>query len=101
MKAVLIEDETTALFSLKEILRENNVVDMEVLAEMDSVRESVVYFKEHPHPDIIFMDIMLADGIAFKIFEQVEIHAPVIFTTAYDEYALQAFQVVSIDYLNR
>ena len=99
MKAVIIEDETTALFSLKEILRQNTVVDIEILAEMDSISDSIAYFNDNPHPDIIFMDIMLSDGIAFSIFEQVDIHAPVIFTTAYDEYALQAFQVVSIDYL--
>lgn len=99
MKAVIIEDETTALYNLKAILKEINLVQIEVVAEMDSIAESIAYFQQHPSPDIIFMDIMLADGIAFRIFEQVEIHAPVIFTTAYDEYALQAFQVVSIDYL--
>lgn len=99
MKVVIIEDETTALYNLKAILKEINMMEMEVVAEIDSVAESVAYFRNHPSPDLIFMDIMLADGIAFRIFEQVEIHSPVIFTTAYDAYALQAFQVVSIDYL--
>lgn len=99
MNAVVIEDETTALYCLRDILKENEVEDIRIISEMDSVRESVDYFTSNPPPDIIFMDIMLADGIAFDIFEQVEIHAPVIFTTAYDEYALQAFQVISIDYL--
>ena len=99
MKAVIIEDETTAVNSLKAILAQNTVTPIEVIAELESIEESVEFFRTSPHPDIIFMDIHLADGSAFKIFEQVEIDAPVVFTTAYDEYALQAFQVSSIDYL--
>ncbi len=99
MKAIIIEDETTAVNSLKEVLLQNTVIPIEVIAELDSIEESVAFFKNENQPDIIFMDIHLADGLAFKIFEQVEINAPVIFTTAYDEYALQAFQVSSIDYL--
>ena len=89
MKAVIIEDETTAVNSLKAILAQNTVTQIEVIAELESIEESVDFFRTSPHPDIIFMDIHLADGSAFKIFEQVEI----------DEYALQAFQVSSIDYL--
>ncbi|MDR1203102.1 MAG: LytTR family DNA-binding domain-containing protein [Tannerellaceae bacterium] len=99
MKAVIIEDETTAVNSLKAILAQNNVSPINVIAELESIEESVEYFKNMPQPDIIFMDIHLADGLAFKLFEQVEIGSPVVFTTAYDEYALQAFQVSSIDYL--
>ncbi|SEG07749.1 MULTISPECIES: LytR/AlgR family response regulator transcription factor [Parabacteroides] len=99
MNAIIIEDETAAVSSLKAILEHNNVIDISVIAELESIEESVSWFKSHPHPDIIFMDIHLADGSAFKIFEQVEIGSPVVFTTAYDEYALQAFQVSSIDYL--
>jgi two-component system LytT family response regulator len=99
MKAVIIEDETTAVNSLKAILARNNVSPVNVIAELESIEESVEYFKNMPQPDIIFMDIHLADGLAFKLFEQVEIGSPVVFTTAYDEYALQAFQVSSIDYL--
>lgn len=99
MKAVIIEDETAAVGSLKAILAQNSIIAIEVIAELESIEESVAYFREEPHPDIIFMNIHLADGSAFKIFEQVEIEAPVVFTTAYDEYALQAFQVSSIDYL--
>ncbi|WP_106830464.1 LytR/AlgR family response regulator transcription factor [Parabacteroides pacaensis] len=99
MKAIIIEDETVAVNSLKAILSQNKVTPIEVVAELESVEESVAYFRQNVHPDIIFMDIHLADGSAFKIFEQVEIKAPVVFTTAYDEYALQAFQVSSIDYL--
>lgn len=99
MNAIIIEDETAAVGSLKAILAQNNVMPVDVIAELESIEESIRYFSSNPHPDIIFMDIHLADGSAFKIFEQVDIKAPVIFTTAYDEYALQAFQVSSIDYL--
>lgn len=99
MNAVIIEDETAAVNSLKAILAQNKVVPVEVTAELESVEESIDWFRRQPMPDLIFMDIHLADGSAFRIFEQVDIEAPVIFTTAYDEYALQAFQVSSIDYL--
>lgn len=99
MKAVIIEDETAAVSSLKAILRHNSVVDIEVVAELESIEDSIEWFRSSSQPDIIFMDIHLADGLAFKIFEKVDIAAPVVFTTAYDEYALQAFQVSSIDYL--
>lgn len=99
MNAVIIEDETAAVNSLKAILAQNKVVPVEVTAELESVQESIDWFRRQPMPDLIFMDIHLADGSAFRIFEQVDIEAPVIFTTAYDEYALQAFQVSSIDYL--
>ncbi len=99
MNAVIIEDETAAVNSLKAILAQNKVVPVEVTAELESVEESIDWFRRLPMPDLIFMDIHLADGSAFRIFEQVDIEAPVIFTTAYDEYALQAFQVSSIDYL--
>ena len=99
MKAIIIEDETAAVSSLKAILRHNSVVDIEVVAELESIEDSIEWFRSSSQPDIIFMDIHLADGLAFKIFEKVDIAAPVVFTTAYDEYALQAFQVSSIDYL--
>lgn len=99
MKAVIIEDETAAVSSLKAILRHNSVVGIEVVAELESIEDSIEWFRSSSQPDIIFMDIHLADGLAFKIFEKVDIAAPVVFTTAYDEYALQAFQVSSIDYL--
>ena len=99
MKAIIIEDETAAVSSLKAILQQNSMVDIEVIAELESIEDSVTWFRSSGQPDIIFMDIHLADGLAFNIFEQVNIEAPVVFTTAYDEYALQAFQVCSIDYL--
>ena len=85
MNAVIIEDETAAVSSLKAILAQNTIIPIEVIAELESIEESVAYFRSFPHPDVIFMDIHLADGSAFKIFEQVEVEAPVVFTTAYDE----------------
>lgn len=99
MNAIIIEDETAAVNNLKSLLSKNPVTPIQVIAELESIEESVAYFHKEGTPDIIFMDIHLADGSAFKIFEQVEVKAPVIFTTAYDDYALQAFQVSSIDYL--
>lgn len=99
MKAIIIEDETAALSSLKAVLQQNSVVEIEVIAELESIEDSVEWFQCSLQPDLIFMDIHLADGLAFKIFEQVDIVAPVVFTTAYDEYALEAFRVSSIDYL--
>jgi DNA-binding LytR/AlgR family response regulator len=70
-----------------------------LLDQIDTVEDSVKWLKTHPHPDLIFLDIQLADGLSFEIFRQVEVSSPVIFTTAYDEYAIKAFQVNSIDYL--
>lgn len=98
MKVLIIEDETAAVRNLKAILRDV-APEMEVVATLDSVGKSVAWLLSNTHPDIIFMDIHLADGNSFHIFDQVEINTPVIFTTAYDEYALQAFKVNSIDYL--
>lgn len=99
MKAIIIEDETAAVNSLRSILYKNSVTNIEIVAELESIEESVNYFTHMKHPDIIFIDIHLADGTAFKIFENVKINAPVIFTTAYEEYALRAFRLNSIDYL--
>ena len=101
MKAIIIEDETTAVNSLKAVLAQNTVTQIEVIAELESIEESVDFFRTSPHPDIIFMDIHLADGSAFKIFEQVEIDAPVVFTTAYDEYALQSRSSAASDVYKR
>ena len=73
--------------------------DVEVVAILESVAESVEFFSESQEVDVVFMDIHLADGDSFRIFQSVDIAVPIIFTTAYDEYALQAFKVNSIDYL--
>lgn len=99
MKAVIIEDEVPAQINLRRAL-ERSCGDVEVIAIFDSVRSSVRWFSEgHAAPDVIFMDVELSDGMCFDIFNQVEITAPVIITTAYDNYALKAFRVHSIDYL--
>ena len=99
MKAIIIEDETAAVSSLKAILRHNSVVGIEVVAELESIEDSIEWFRSSSQPDIIFMDIHLGDGQSFDIFEQVEITVPVIFITAYDEYALKAFKYQGSDYI--
>ncbi|MBX2843825.1 MAG: LytTR family DNA-binding domain-containing protein [Flammeovirgaceae bacterium] len=98
MKVLLIEDEAPAARRLQKLLMEIDP-DFEVLDIIDSVEDTVKWLNIHQHPELIFMDIQLADGLSFEIFEQVKITQPVIFTTAYDDYMLQAFKVNSIDYL--
>ena len=98
MRLVIVEDETAAAVNLQAILRKL-APEAAVEAVLESVQESVDWFGSHPMPDLVFMDIHLADGDSFRIFERVEVTAPVIFTTAYDRYALEAFRVNSIDYL--
>lgn len=98
MKALIIEDETAAARNLAAILRQE-APDMEIVGVLESVAESVAWLGANPQPDLLFMDIHLADGDSFRIFDAVEVSAPVIFTTAYDRYALEAFRVNSIDYL--
>jgi len=98
MKAVINEDEIIAAQNLQRLI---NQIDssIEIIAVLESIEESVEWFYINPSPDLVFMDIHLSDGSSFSIFEKVKIHAPVIFTTAYDEYALKAFEVNSIDYI--
>ena len=98
MKALVIEDEILAAQSLQKLVTEV-APDTEIIGVLQSIEESVAWFNENPMPDLVFMDIHLADGSSFAIFEQVQITCPIIFTTAYDEYALKAFEVSSIDYL--
>lgn len=98
MKALIIEDEKAAVRNLQALLREV-ASDIEVLAVLDSITETIDWFRTHPVPELVFLDIHLADGSAFEIFGHVDISCPIIFTTAYDEYALKAFKVNSIDYL--
>ena len=100
MKVLIVEDETAAAVNLQAILRKVAPA-YEVLAVLESIEDTVEFFRDaaHPEPDLVFMDIHLADGESFRIFDSVQIEAPIIFTTAYDEYALQAFKVNSIDYL--
>lgn len=98
MKVVIIEDEGFAAMRLKKMILQYNPA-IEILAELESVEESVMWFKANPDPDLIFLDIQLEDDLSFAIFEQVNISSPVIFTTAFDEYAIKAFKLKSIDYL--
>lgn len=98
MKALIIEDEILAAQSLQKLITDV-APDTEIIAMLQSIDESVTWFAENPMPDLVFMDIYLADGSSFDIFDHVQITCPVIFTTAYDEYALKAFEVNSIDYL--
>ena len=98
MKALIIEDEILAAQSLQKLITEV-APDTEIIGMLQSIEESVAWFDENPMPDLVFMDIHLADGSSFAIFERTQITCPIIFTTAYDEYALKAFEVSSIDYL--
>jgi two-component system LytT family response regulator len=97
MTALIIEDETLAVKHLKHIL--NELGNITIAGTLESISETIEWFSNHSQPDIIFMDIHLADGLAFEIFNHVNISCPIVFTTAYDEYALKAFKVNSIDYL--
>jgi DNA-binding LytR/AlgR family response regulator len=98
MKILIIEDEP---FARAELIRLLGATGREftVLDQIDTVEDSVKWLKTHPQPDLIFLDIQLADGLSFEIFRHVSVASPVIFTTAYDEYAIKAFQLNSIDYL--
>lgn len=98
MKVVIIEDEELAARRLETMIKDCDG-SIEVIARLESVEDSVEWFRNHPSPDLIFLDIHLEDDLSFAIFEKVRVDAPVIFTTAYDEYAIRAFRLKSIDYL--
>ena len=98
MKALIIEDEMMAAKALQKLLGEVSP-DTEIVDVLESIEESVEWLENNPMPDLMFMDIHLADGSSFAIFERVNVTCPVIFTTAYDEFALKAFEVNSLDYL--
>ena len=96
MSIIIIEDEKPSARRLQRMLTE---LQMEAEIMLHSVEESIEWFQNNEHPDLIFLDIQLSDGLSFEIFETIDINSAVIFTTAYDEYALQAFKLNSIDYL--
>jgi len=98
MNILIIEDEPQAAQRVEKLV-ETIVPDSKIVAILDSVKSSVQWFNANPSPDLVIMDIQLADGISFQIFEQCAVKSAVIFTTAYDEYALKAFKVNSIDYI--
>jgi DNA-binding LytR/AlgR family response regulator len=96
MKVIIIEDEKPSARRLNRML-EREDIPVEVM--LHSVAASIEWFQNNSHPDLIFLDIQLSDGLSFEIFEVIDITSAIIFTTAYDEYALQAFKLNSIDYL--
>jgi len=98
MKTLLIEDEIPAARRLSKMVMAARPA-ANILDTLDSVEGSVRWLRTFPSPDLIFMDIQIADGLSFDIFKQVEITAPVVFTTAFDQYAVQAFKVSAVDYL--
>ena len=98
MKVLIIEDETAASENLIAMLQEIDS-EIEVLKVLESVQQTVRWLSGNPDPDLIFMDIHLSDGSAFTLFQEMEVTVPIVFTTAYDQYALDAFKVNSVDYL--
>lgn len=98
MKIVIIEDEVFAARRLENMIRDIDP-EIEVVAKLESVSESVNWFKTNEEPDLIFLDIQLEDDLSFTIFKKAEICCSIVFTTATDEYATRAFQLKGIDYL--
>jgi DNA-binding LytR/AlgR family response regulator len=98
MKIVIVEDEQLAARRLESMIKVS-IPDIQIVAKLESVTESVEWFRNNPHPDLIFLDIHLEDDLSFLIFDKVRISSPIIFTTAFDEYAIRAFKLKSIDYL--
>jgi DNA-binding LytR/AlgR family response regulator len=98
MKALIIEDEYPAAERLQKLIAKADA-GIDICGVMDSVEGSLKWLAANPAPDLIFSDIQLSDGLSFEIFEKVLVNSPIIFTTSYDEYAIKAFKVKSIDYL--
>lgn len=98
MQIVIIEDERPNSTRLKKMLAELDE-ELEVLATLETITDSVAWFNQHAHPDVVLMDVRIADGLSFEIFPRVQLQCPVVFITAYDEYAVRAFKVNSLDYL--
>jgi len=98
MKVIILEDEPRAARHLERMLAKI-APEMSIVAKLESVRDGVKYLQEKTEPDLIFSDIQLADGLSFEIYNQVTVRCPIIFTTAYDHYAIEAFKTNGIDYL--
>ena len=98
MKVIILEDENRAVNHLKRLIH-LVAPEMELMAVFDTVREAVSYLEKEPVLDLIFSDVQLADGLSFEIFSRVKVDCPIIFTTAYDTYAIEAFNTNGIDYL--
>jgi len=98
IRTLVVEDEVAAANRLVKMIREVDS-DIEILKITDSIESTVSWLSQNAEPDLMFLDIHLADGSSFRIFERISVKCPIIFTTAYDQYAIQAFKVNSIDYL--
>ncbi len=98
MKILIVEDETAAYENLVEILAELDP-QIEIAGNTESISQTINWLQANPNPDLVLMDIHLSDGSAFSIFDKIRLDVPIVFTTAYDEYAIDAFKVNSIDYL--
>ena len=98
MKVLIVEDESHAAQRLETLVL-SLISDAEIVGMIGSVKNAVEWFRNNAAPDVVLMDIQLADGISFQVFDQCEVKSPVIFTTAYDEYAIRAFKVNSVDYI--
>ncbi len=98
MRVLIVEDEPLAAERLGNLLTELDH-QVHIVGTCDSVTQTIQWLKSHPHPDLAFFDIQLGDGLSFEIFDRAEFRFPVVFTTAYDQYAVKAFKVNSIDYL--
>ena len=98
MRVLIVEDETAAYENLVDILKEVSY-DIQISGNTESVTQTIHWLQSNPAPDLIFMDIHLSDGSAFTIFDKMELETPIVFTTAYDRYAIEAFTVNSVDYL--
>jgi len=98
MKVIILEDETRAANYLERLILKV-APEMKVVAKIETVRDAVPFLKTHDDIDLIFSDVQLADGLSFEIFGQVQVKCPIIFTTAYDHYAIEAFKTNGIDYL--
>jgi DNA-binding LytR/AlgR family response regulator len=98
MKVLIIEDEKPAADRLAYLLHQYDP-SIEIAGRAESIEDAVTWLKTKPHPDVVFLDIQLADGYSFEIFNRTAVHIPVIFTTAYDQYAMKAFQYFSVDYI--
>jgi DNA-binding LytR/AlgR family response regulator len=98
MNVIIIEDEIYTARRLQALINECDP-SINVIAMLESIADSVEWFQSNPAPDLVFLDIHLEDGLSFAIFDQVEVNVPIIFTTAFDEYAIKAFKLKSIDYL--
>lgn len=98
MKILIIEDEAIAVQRLSKMIKSVEPT-ADILEDLDTIETTILWFQQHQMPDLVFMDIQLADGLSFEIFKKIKITCPIIFTTAFDQYAIQAFKVHAIDYL--